>query len=251
MYVRLHINYHIYVYIYIYDVYFFLPDEYDRTAWNVTSDTCRPDTRSWISGPGYLLPDTQSRIPDPESQILGGKDPATPPPPNPPLAEEGRDWKGGGWIEEGKGVRWGRGCGEGRDRRQGRGWDWRGGWGEGVRKASILAYSAGGGAAESALSFCYQRQVLPILLRVKQQNLHWVFNTSVKSCLFCCGWSSRICTDNQTSVKSCLFCCGGRSRIFPRSVSSCLFCRRESSVMLPGFLMPEIQPQQNRQQILP
>ena len=47
-----------------------------------------------------------------------------------------------------------------------------GGWGEGVRKASILAYSAGGGAAESALSFCYQRQVLPILLRVKQQNLH-------------------------------------------------------------------------------
>ena len=45
-------------------------------------------------------------------------------------------------------------------------------WGEGVRKASILAYSAGGGAAESALSFCYQRQVLPILLRVKQQNLH-------------------------------------------------------------------------------
>ena len=45
-------------------------------------------------------------------------------------------------------------------------------WGGGVRKASILAYSAGGGAAESALSFCYQRQVLPILLRVKQQNLH-------------------------------------------------------------------------------
>ena len=54
---------------YIYDVYFFLPDEYDRTAWNVTSDTCRPDTRSWLSGPGYPLPDTQSRIPDPESQI--------------------------------------------------------------------------------------------------------------------------------------------------------------------------------------
>ena len=75
MYVRLHINYHIYIciyiyiYIYLYDVYFFLPDEYDRTAWNVTSDTCRPDTRSWLSGPGYPLPDTQSRIPDPESQI--------------------------------------------------------------------------------------------------------------------------------------------------------------------------------------
>ena len=48
---------------------FFLPDEYDRTAWNITSDNCRPDTRSWISGPGYPLPDTQSRIPDPESQI--------------------------------------------------------------------------------------------------------------------------------------------------------------------------------------
>ena len=80
--------------------------------------------------------------------------------------------KGGGGLKRGKGCAGGGGVGRGGIEGRGGGGIEGGGWGEGVRKASILAYSAGGGAAESALSFCYQRQVLPILLRVKQQNLH-------------------------------------------------------------------------------
>ena len=48
---------------YIYDVYFFLPDEYDRTALNATSDTCRPDIRSRRSVyPSVNLPATAVKI---------------------------------------------------------------------------------------------------------------------------------------------------------------------------------------------
>jgi len=106
-------------------------------------------------------------------------------------------------------------------------------------KASILAYSSGVEAAESALSFSCQHQILPILQRETQGNLAWFPHASIQS--------------SQTSVKSCPFWRGRSSGIFPEFLTQRQFLPFLQGKMLrdpatvPHAWNP---PQQKRQQIL-